>query len=95
MWDRVWTSGAGWLSPSIDSTLLLITCQQLDERAALREQVAISQEPKDRRGLRELEKLITNNLSLLGFSPADRTRLGLAEVRAKSKLAELMAKRDA
>jgi hypothetical protein len=32
---------------------------------------------------------------LLGFSPADRARLGLAEVKRQSKLDELMAKRDA
>jgi hypothetical protein len=71
-----------------------MTCEMLDERDDLRIKVATEGEPRDRRGLRELEKLIVNNLSLLGFSPADRTRLGLAEVRAQSKLAELMAKRD-
>jgi len=71
-----------------------MTCEMLDERDDLRIKVATEGEPRDRRGLRELEKLIINNLSLMGFSPADRTRLGLAEVRAQSKLAELMAKRD-
>jgi hypothetical protein len=94
LWSNVWTSGAGWISPHIDSTLLLMTCEMLDERDDLRIKVATEGEPRDRRGLRELEKLIINNLSLMGFSPADRTRLGLAEVRAQSKLAELMAKRD-
>jgi hypothetical protein len=44
--------------------------------------------------LRELEKNITNSLSLLGFTPTDRSRLGVAEVKAKSKLEELRAKRD-
>jgi hypothetical protein len=42
--------------------------------------------------LAEIEKQITQNLSLLGFTPTDRSRLGLAEIKAKSKLQELMEK---
>jgi hypothetical protein len=30
---------------------------------------------------------------LLGFTPSDRSRLGLAEVKAKTKLEELMERR--
>ena len=48
-----------------------------------------------RRGLRELDKLIVSNLSLLGFSPTDRMRLGVAEVKKQSKLEELLAKKAA
>ena len=33
------------------------------------------------------------SLSLLGFTPSDRSKLGLAEVKAKSKLEELMERR--
>jgi hypothetical protein len=44
--------------------------------------------------INETEKLISSNLGLLGFSPADRTRLGLAEVKTQSKLQELMAKKN-
>ena len=40
--------------------------------------------------LLETEKAIVNGLSLLGFSPADRTRLGLVSAKTKSKLEELM-----
>jgi hypothetical protein len=49
--------------------------------------------PKDRRGLRELEKSIYSNLSLLGFTPTDRSRLGVAEVKKMSKLEELMTRK--
>jgi hypothetical protein len=45
--------------------------------------------------LTQLTKLVQENLSLLGFTPADRTRLGVAEVKAASKLEELMARRNA
>ena len=40
--------------------------------------------------LLETEKAIVNGLSLLGFSPADRTRLGLVSAKTKSKLQQLL-----
>ena len=47
------------------------------------------------RQLADLEKQITSWLSLLGLSPTDRSRLGVAEVKARSKLEELRARREA
>ena len=43
--------------------------------------------------LRELDKQITNAYSLLGFTPSDRSRLGVAEVKKESKLDELMRRK--
>jgi hypothetical protein len=43
--------------------------------------------------LLETEKLLQSGLGLLGFTPTDRSRLGVAEVKAKSKLEELMERR--
>ena len=40
------------------------------------------------------EAQITKWCSLLGVSPSDRSRLGVAEVRARSKLAEMMDRRE-
>jgi hypothetical protein len=94
LWQRVWESGARWISPSTDFELLLMTCEMVDDRLALRNQLVADNDPRTRRGLRELERAIVGNLSLLGFSPADRTRLGLAEVKAQSKLAALLAQKD-
>jgi len=34
-----------------------------------------------------------SNLSLLGFTPSDRSRLGVAEVKTESKLEELMRRK--
>ena len=45
--------------------------------------------------LLETEKAIISGLSLLGFSPADRTRLGLVSAKTKSKLQELMEAKQA
>jgi len=94
LWDKVWDKGINWISPNTDTELLLMTCEMIDERWNLRVQVMTNNDPKDRRGLRELDKAIVSNLSLLGFSPSDRSRLGLAEVKKMSKLEEIIAKRE-
>ena len=55
----------------------------------------LSEDPSDKNLLMrtmELEKSIASNLGLLGFTPSDRTRLGLAEVKARSKLEALQDK---
>ena len=93
LWDRVWESGIAWISPNSDIEILLMTCEMVDERWNLRVRVMTDNNPKDRRGLRELEKSIYSNLSLLGFTPTDRTRLGVAEVKKLSRLEELMQKK--
>jgi hypothetical protein len=95
LWDRVWSMGATWVSQKSDLELLVMTCEMIDERWNLRVKVMQSDDAAMRRGLRELDRQIVSNLSLLGFTPSDRARLGVAEVKVRSKLEELMAKRDA
>ena len=54
------------------------------------------QQPENTRlraALRQLDKQLVSNLSLLGFTPSDRSRSGLVEVKAKTKLEELMERR--
>jgi hypothetical protein len=94
LWERVWNMGQTWISPSSDIEILLITCEMIEERWNLRIQVMQNNRPEERRGLRELEKQIITNLSLLGFTPTDRSRLGVAEVKKMSKLEELRAKQE-
>lgn len=88
-WDKIWSMGSTWISFNSDSELLLMTCEMIDERWNLRIKVMQNDEPRLRRGLRELDRQIISNLSLLGFTPSDRSRLGVAEVKAASKLEEL------
>jgi hypothetical protein len=95
LWNRVWSMGATWVSVKSDLELLVMTCEMIDERWNLRVKVMQSDDAAMRRGLRELDRQIVSNLSLLGFTPSDRARLGVAEVKVRSKLEELMAKRDA
>lgn len=95
LWDRVWGSGINWISPDTDLELLLMTCEMVDERWNLRIKVMQSDDMQMARRLDNLTRLIVGNLSLLGFSPSDRSRLGVAEVKKQSKLEELMARRNA
>jgi len=92
LWDRVWGLGATWISDKTDLELLVMTCEMVDERWNLRIKVMQNDDARLRRGLRELERQIVSNLSLLGFSPTDRSKLGVAEVKAMSKLDELRAR---
>jgi hypothetical protein len=94
MWERIWGLGLTWISPQTDIELCLMTCEMIDERWNLRVKVMGGDDSKQRRALRELDRMIIGNLSLLGFSPTDRMRLGVAEVKKQSKLEELLAKRQ-
>lgn len=93
-WDKVWGYGLQWISPNTDAELLLMTCELIDERWNLRVRVMQSNDWRERRGLRELDARIVSNLSLLGFTPADRSKLGVAEVKAISKM-EALKRRQA
>lgn len=92
MWERIWGMSQTWLAPDTDSELLLMTCELLDERWNLRIQVLRDNRPEERKALRALDKQLVQNLSLLGFTPTDRSRLGIAEVKRVSKLEELRAR---
>lgn len=96
LWNRTWSMGQLWLLRDSDIHVLALTCEMLDERDLLRAHVMLNIDAwHERAGLRELEKMIVRNLSLLGFTPTDRMRLGVAEVKKQSKLEELLAKKAA
>ena len=88
----VYDSGR-WISQETDRTLVTLTAELIEEREQLR--ALVISNPEDyrlRSGLRELEKALTSNLSLLGFTPADRSRLGFAEIKKENKLDALFRK---
>ena len=83
-----------WLWQGVDRHLVELTGELMDERRELR--ALTDQQPENTRlraALRQLDKQLVSNLSLLGFTPSDRSRLGLVQVKAKSKLEELMERR--
>lgn len=86
LWANAWAEARAWMAPS-DVHALTLVCQALDEREALRQMVL--DDPADwrnRAGLRAVDKQLMDGLSLLGFTPTDRTRLGVAEVRVEDDL---------
>jgi len=95
LWDSVFSAGDLWISSRTDIHLLQMTAEQLDRRETLRS--ALVESPTENAvlmRLSEIEKSIASNLGLLGFTPSDRSRLGLAEIKAKSRLQELLERNE-
>lgn len=72
-----------------------MAAEAVEERAILRAYVLENPDDwRSRASLRHLEKQLLGHLAALGFTPSDRTRLGLIEAKTGGKLEELMRKRD-
>lgn len=85
--------GVLWLART-DTPKLLMVRDALVERVKLMAYLEEDQgDYRSRSQLRLLNKEIATLMSELGFDPAARSRLGLAEVKAQSKLEELRARR--
>lgn len=92
VFDSVMAGGKQWLAQT-DSIGLAMLRESLEERATLRDLVIATQSTDARKALRDLDKQIIGQLSLLGFDPAARSRLGLAEVKAATTLEKLRQSR--
>lgn len=106
LWEHVWVAGRTWLSPESDRTIVTLLCEAQDDYALIRD--GINSGEIDRfyitaNGqmvthplvvqLQQLRTQMTAWLAAIGFSPADRSRLGLAEVRVRDELDELLSRR--
>ena len=90
LWDRVFNAGQTWISPLSDVELLLLTCKQLYRQVVLESQFV--EKPDDyhiHRQLLDLENQIVRNLGLLGLTVDARSKLGLAEIKAETKMEQL------
>ena len=90
LWNRVFNVGQTWISPQSDVELLLLTCKQLDRQVVLERQFV--ERPDDyhvHRQLLDLEAQIVKNLGLLGLTVDARSKLGLAEIKAETKMEQL------
>jgi P27 family predicted phage terminase small subunit len=101
-WDDSLQVCSGWLGAS-DYAILRLCSEGMDRRAfILRVLAEQGWSVMTDKGypykhplvgtLGELESQITKWMGLLGMSPADRTRMGVAEVRSMSKLEALQAR---
>jgi hypothetical protein len=96
LWDSVFGAGELWVSNRTDIQLVQLVGEQLDRKVRIESYIA--EKPDEWhmfKQLNDLERLIQSNLSLLGFTPADRTRLGLVSAKTKSKLEDLLARKAA
>lgn len=94
LWNAAMTTGGNWIARNSDTQLLMLVCEQMDRRSDLISKIEETQEWRLYRALHDLEKMISSNLGMLGFTPADRTRMGVAEVKVASKLEELMERKS-
>lgn len=86
VFDRVIDEGVGWLKSTDEPTLALLR-HLLIEADDLRSKVRIDHTL--RKDLRDVTKQIMLLLSALGFDPTSRSRLGIAEVKTRSRLQEI------
>jgi len=103
-WEQL-TSASPWLGES-DRQLVVQFCEKADRRAELVEKLAATDYVLlTDKGyayanpmvgmISTLESEMVKMMSLLGLTPADRARLGLAEVKAQSTLEKLRQQKAA
>lgn len=108
MWQEIWSAGNTWLSPVADRRLVTMLCQAQDEAESIRRALATGEVKRHYvvgngqhvthpyvNQLKELRVQMTSWLSALGFSPSDRARLGIGEVRQADVFDELKRRREA
>jgi len=102
LWEHV-VQGAVWLAET-DRPVLLMLCEKIDRREGFRAILAESSPVlyTDKNYayanpivgmLSTIETEIAKLFGAIGLTPTDRTRMGLAEVKAKNAFEEMMAKR--
>jgi phage terminase small subunit len=94
LWERAWDAAITWLSPNSDMAAVEAACRLEDDLATARERYRVTRDPCDGRMVVAFSKELAAALAALGFDPASRTRLGVAEVTRVSKLEALRASRE-
>lgn len=94
LWRRVWQDGITWISPKTDMAAVEEACRAADDVAVARRRYRATSDPKDAAALVALGKRLDDALSVLGFNPTARSRLGVAEVKRASALQNILAKRQ-
>lgn len=106
LWHHVWSAGKQWLAPESDRTIITLLCEAQDEYEEIRSKLQSGEVDRyyvTANGQMVTHPLVTQMASLrtqmtswlaaIGFSPSDRSRLGLAEVRVRDDLDDLQRRR--
>jgi P27 family predicted phage terminase small subunit len=99
-WNQIWAAGRHWLHPAEDHHWVEQIARAYDDIAAFRAEIektglivkGYAGQQTANPLLREIDAqqaTIRKCLSQLGFSPTDRARLGLAEIKRQSGLQDL------
>lgn len=94
LWKRIWQQGLTWISPQSDMAAAIEACQVADDLAVARRRYRATSDPKDATALAAMGRRFDDALSVLGFNPTARSRLGVAEVKRASALEGLIARRN-
>lgn len=81
-----------WISRSLDLDLVLVLCESVDERSALRARVIREADWRDRVALRALDAQIDKAFGDLGLNPTERVKLKTGP-QEKGRLAEMRSAR--
>jgi hypothetical protein len=92
LFDRACDLGEAWISPTTDKFVLQHAAELADITDLVRRSAEGTLDNQMLMRYNDLAKTLNSTLGLLGFTPADRTRLGLAEVKRMSKVEELRQK---
>lgn len=105
LWTAVTAAGKAWLAPS-DHPMLQMLCELADRRETFLQSLAVHGPLIERPGdghlvanpvgamLATTEKQMVHIAASLGLTPADRSRLGVAEVKARNAFEEMLARRQ-
>lgn len=93
LWKQIWAEGLTWISPTSDMAAAVEACMVADDLAVARRRYRATSDPKDASALAAMGKRFDEALSVLGFNPTARSRLGVAEVKRVSALDKLLERR--
>jgi P27 family predicted phage terminase small subunit len=108
VWSSIWAAGRRHLSEQHDTILVSLLVERLQDRRVIRGW--LGDHPENRwyvtangqvvthpavKQIDQIDAQVTGWLSMLGFSPSDRARLGLAEIRVANELDEFRRRKDA
>jgi hypothetical protein len=89
LWNQIWSSGAGWLKQNMDTEVVMVLCEAVDEREFLRRKILKNSDLwRERRALREVDRQIITLLGQVGFTPSERGLLGTDDT-AKHEFSDL------
>lgn len=94
LWHYIWTAGASWISPTTDVDAVLRLCELTDFGEKMKRKFF---DTGDTHYAKDYYGSIDRQIALmreLGLTPAARSRLGVAEVKTKSRIQQLQLERE-